>query len=172
MRWHQLSVSANQYYLHAKLKKQRAIDKVYDSQLYLLCRYVNRVTIMDIKAGQQWHFICNSWLAIDIGENILDKVFHAASDVEMKLFQNLFFMKIAESLTDQHIWFSVVERPSRSPFTRVQRVSCCFSLLLGSMLTNIMFWGTSPNESLQYTTLGTSDIYNINMHIIYDLIQS
>ncbi|XP_051884653.1 polycystic kidney disease protein 1-like 2 [Pristis pectinata] len=121
--------------------------------------YVNHVTVVDIKAGQQWHFICNSWLAIDIGENILDKVFHVASDVELKRFQNLFFMKIAESLTDQHIWFSVIERPARSPFTRVQRVSCCFSLLLGSMLTNIMFWGTSPNESLQYTTLGEFSLF-------------
>ncbi|XP_041047630.1 polycystic kidney disease protein 1-like 2 [Carcharodon carcharias] len=116
--------------------------------------YVNRVTVLDVEAGQQWYFICNSWLAIDIDENIVDKIFLAASDVELKSFKNLFFLKTAESLTDGHIWFSVVERPTRSFFTRVQRVSCCFSLLLGSMLTNIMFWGTSPDESTQHTTLG------------------
>ncbi|XP_078399144.1 polycystin-1-like protein 2 [Cetorhinus maximus] len=116
--------------------------------------YVNRVTVLDVETGQQWHFICNSWLAIDIDENIVDKIFLAASDVELKSFKNLFFMKTAESLTDGHIWFSVVERPTRSFFTRVQRVSCCFSLLLGSMLTNIMFWGTSPDEPTQHTTLG------------------
>ncbi|XP_069757368.1 polycystin-1-like protein 2 isoform X2 [Narcine bancroftii] len=121
--------------------------------------YVNHVTVVDVKAGQQWYFICNSWLAVDIGENVLDKVFHAASDEELKHFQNVFFMKIAESLTDQHIWISVIERPARSPFTRVQRVSCCLSLLLGSMLTNIMFWGTSPDDSLQYTTLGELSIF-------------
>uniref|UniRef100_UPI00398E4CF1 polycystin-1-like protein 2 n=1 Tax=Pristiophorus japonicus TaxID=55135 RepID=UPI00398E4CF1 len=115
--------------------------------------YVNRVTVLDIEAGQQWHFICNSWLGIDVDENIPDKIVLAASDEELTGFQNLFFMKTAESLTDEHIWFSVVERPPRSSFTRVQRVSCCFSLLLGSMLTNIMFWGTSPDESLEHTTL-------------------
>ncbi|XP_072374082.1 polycystin-1-like protein 2 isoform X2 [Scyliorhinus torazame] len=113
--------------------------------------FVNRVTILDVETGQQWYFICNSWLAIDLDENMADKIFLTASDVELKSFKNLFFMKTAESLTDGHIWFSVVERPPRSFFTRVQRVSCCFSLLLGSMLTNIMFWGTSSDDSTQHT---------------------
>ncbi|XP_038661912.1 polycystic kidney disease protein 1-like 2 [Scyliorhinus canicula] len=112
--------------------------------------FVNRVTILDVETGQRWYFICNSWLAIDLDENMADKIFLAASDVELKSFKNLFFMKTAESLTDGHIWFSVVERPPRSFFTRVQRVSCCFSLLLGSMLTNIMFWGTSSDDSTQH----------------------
>ncbi|XP_059507518.1 polycystin-1-like protein 2 [Stegostoma tigrinum] len=117
--------------------------------------YVNHVTVLDVEAGKQWHFICNSWLAIDIDENTVDKIFLTASDMELKSFKNVFFMKTAESFTDGHIWFSVVECPPRSLFTRVQRVSCCFSLLLGSMLTNIMFWGTSPEESAQATTLGS-----------------
>ncbi|XP_067904987.1 polycystin-1-like protein 2 [Heterodontus francisci] len=121
--------------------------------------YVSRVAILDVEAGQRWHFICNSWLAIDIDENIVDKIFFAASDAELNSFKNLFFMKTAESLTDEHIWVSVVERPSRSSFTRVQRVSCCFSLLLGSMLTNIMFWGTSPDESPQHMTLGNFSFF-------------
>ncbi|XP_043563449.1 polycystic kidney disease protein 1-like 2 [Chiloscyllium plagiosum] len=116
--------------------------------------YVNHVTVLDVEANKQWHFICNSWLAIDIDENMIDKIFLTASDMELKSFKNVFFTKTAESLTDGHIWFSVVERPPRSLFTRVQRVSCCFSLLLGSMLTNIMFWGTSPDESAQAATLG------------------
>ncbi|GCC27688.1 hypothetical protein chiPu_0006114 [Chiloscyllium punctatum] len=71
---------------------------------------------------------------------------------------NLFFIKTSESFTDQHIWFSIFARPPRSSFTRVQRVSCCFSLLLCTMLTNIMFWGTADN--------GTEQEEQLDDHII------
>ncbi|XP_032892396.1 polycystic kidney disease protein 1-like 2 [Amblyraja radiata] len=107
--------------------------------------YINHVIIQDPETEQRWLFFCNCWLAVDFGEFSLDKVFPVASEAEMKDFRNLFFMKTAESFTDQHIWFSVIARPPRSSFTRVQRVSCCFSLLLCTMLTNIMFWNTAAN---------------------------
>eukprot|EP00058_Branchiostoma_floridae_P001035 XP_002586523.1 hypothetical protein BRAFLDRAFT_106423 [Branchiostoma floridae] len=44
-------------------------------------------------------------------------------------------------MNDDHVWFSVLGRPARSPFTRVQRLSCCLTLLYSTMLTNIMFFG-------------------------------
>ncbi|XP_066276163.1 uncharacterized protein [Branchiostoma lanceolatum] len=43
-------------------------------------------------------------------------------------------------LLEYHLWASVVRPPSRSSFTRAQRVSCCFSLLMSVMVTNIMFF--------------------------------
>uniref|UniRef100_A0A3Q3NL01 Polycystic kidney disease protein 1-like 2 n=1 Tax=Labrus bergylta TaxID=56723 RepID=A0A3Q3NL01_9LABR len=107
--------------------------------------YVNKVMVQDLESGQKWHFLCNSWLAIDVGECTLDKVFPVATEMDLK---NLFFMKTAKDFRDGHIWFSVISRPPCSTFTRVQRVSCCFSLLLCTMLTSIMFWGipTDPSE--------------------------
>ncbi|XP_066302803.1 polycystin family receptor for egg jelly-like [Branchiostoma lanceolatum] len=44
-------------------------------------------------------------------------------------------------MSDDHLWFSVALRPARSPFTRVQRLSCCLTLLYSTMITNIMFFG-------------------------------
>uniref|UniRef100_A0A3Q3NKY0 Polycystic kidney disease protein 1-like 2 n=1 Tax=Labrus bergylta TaxID=56723 RepID=A0A3Q3NKY0_9LABR len=110
--------------------------------------YVNKVMVQDLESGQKWHFLCNSWLAIDVGECTLDKVFPVATEMDLKRFSNLFFMKTAKDFRDGHIWFSVISRPPCSTFTRVQRVSCCFSLLLCTMLTSIMFWGipTDPSE--------------------------
>ncbi|KAG7251890.1 hypothetical protein CRUP_026683, partial [Coryphaenoides rupestris] len=67
---------------------------------------------------------------------------------------NLFFMKTAKDFRDGHIWFSVISRPPCSTFTRVQRVSCCFSLLLCTMLTSIMFWGIPTDPSEQTMDLG------------------
>ncbi|KAF5905100.1 polycystic kidney disease protein 1-like 2 [Clarias magur] len=116
--------------------------------------YVNKVMVQDLETGQKWHFLCSSWLAIDVGECTLDKVFPVATDMDLKRFSNLFFMKTTKDFQDGHIWFSVINRPPNSNFTRVQRVSCCFSLLLCTMLTSIMFWGIPTDPSEQTMDLG------------------
>ncbi|XP_076592785.1 polycystin-1-like protein 2 [Chaetodon auriga] len=116
--------------------------------------YVNKVMVQDLDSGQKWHFLCNSWLAVDVGECTLDKVFPVATEMDLKRFSNLFFMKTAKDFRDGHIWFSVISRPPCSTFTRVQRVSCCFSLLLCTMLTSIMFWGIPTDPSEQTMDLG------------------
>ncbi|XP_075325387.1 polycystin-1-like protein 2 [Odontesthes bonariensis] len=116
--------------------------------------YVNKVMVQDLETRQKWHFLCNTWLAVDVAECTLDKVFPVATEVDLKRFSNLFFMKTAKDFRDGHIWFSVVSRPPCSTFTRVQRVSCCFSLLLCTMLTSIMFWGIPTDPSEQTMDLG------------------
>ncbi|NXC21025.1 PK1L2 protein, partial [Corythaeola cristata] len=116
--------------------------------------YVNRVLVHDLAWDQKWYFLCNSWLAIDIGECVLDKVFPVATEQDMKQFSNLFFMKTSKGFQDGHIWYSVFNRSPRSSFTRAQRVSCCFSLLLCTMLTSIMFWGVPKDPAEQKMDLG------------------
>ncbi|XP_026234452.1 polycystic kidney disease protein 1-like 2 [Anabas testudineus] len=116
--------------------------------------YINKVMVQDLESGQKWHFLCNSWLAVDVGECTLDKVFPVATETDLKRFSNLFFMKTAKDFRDGHIWFSVISRPPSSTFTRVQRVSCCLSLLLCTMLTSIMFWGIPTDPSEQTMDLG------------------
>ena len=44
------------------------------------------------------------------------------------------------------MWLSVVSRPTRSSFSRVQRVSCCVSLLFLTMITNCMFFQGDDNQ--------------------------
>ncbi|XP_078399147.1 polycystin-1-like protein 2 [Cetorhinus maximus] len=116
--------------------------------------YVNRVTVLDLETYQRWCFLCNSWLAVDVGDCLLDKAFPVATEMDLKRFSNLFFMKTAKDFRDGHIWYSVLNRPPRSPFTRVQRVSCCFSLLLCTMLTSIIFWGVPKDPAQQKMDLG------------------
>ncbi|XP_071389094.1 polycystin-1-like protein 2 [Centroberyx affinis] len=116
--------------------------------------YVNKVMVQDLQTEQKWQFLCNSWLAIDVGDCTLDKVFPVATEVDLKKFSNLFFMKTTKDFSDGHLWFSVISRPPSSTFTCVQRVSCCFSLLLCTMLTSIMFWGIPTDPSEQTMDLG------------------
>ncbi|XP_051815403.1 polycystic kidney disease protein 1-like 2 [Acanthochromis polyacanthus] len=116
--------------------------------------YVGNVIVQDFQTEQKWHFLCNSWLAIDMEDCCLDKVFPASTEEDLKRFSNLFFLKTTKDFSDGHLWFSVVNRPVSSTFTCVQRVSCCFSLLLCTMLTSIMFYGIPTDPSEQTMDLG------------------
>ncbi|XP_066270969.1 polycystin-1-like protein 2 [Branchiostoma lanceolatum] len=44
----------------------------------------------------------------------------------------------------EHLWISVV-KPPKNHFTRVQRISCCLSLLMSFMLVNIIFYRGDRN---------------------------
>ncbi|KAI8514732.1 Vacuolar protein sorting-associated protein 54, partial [Branchiostoma belcheri] len=55
---------------------------------------------------------------------------------------------------DGHLWFSVASRPTRSHFTRVQRASCCLSLVFLTMITNAMFYRTDDSVRQQVYRLG------------------
>lgn len=70
-------------------------------------------------------------------------------------------MKASKDFSDGHLWYSVISRPPSSTFTRVQRVSCCFSLLLCTMLTSLMFYGIPSDPSEQTMDLGTAFIHYI-----------
>lgn len=53
----------------------------------LFYRYVGNVMVQDLQTEQKWHFLCNSWLAIDIGDCTLDKVFPVSSEADLKRFR-------------------------------------------------------------------------------------
>ncbi|XP_003938130.2 polycystin-1-like protein 2 [Saimiri boliviensis] len=116
--------------------------------------YVSRVLVYDLAMDRKWYFLCNSWLSINVGDCVLDKIFPVATEQDRKQFSHLFFMKTSAGFQDGHIWYSIFSRCARSSFTRVQRVSCCFSLLLCTMLTSIMFWGVPKDPAEQKMDLG------------------
>ena len=43
--------------------------------------------VQDVETGQKWHFLCNSWLTIDMSECTLDKVFPVATEMDLKKFR-------------------------------------------------------------------------------------
>ncbi|XP_054856260.1 polycystic kidney disease protein 1-like 3 [Eublepharis macularius] len=107
--------------------------------------FVSRLVVSDLTARKKWYFLCDCWLAVDMDDGQVDKVFIPASDQELLSFGNLFWGGLVNKLTQEHLWLSVVTCSPWSPFTRTQRLSCCLALLLCSMLVNIMFW-KGPEE--------------------------
>lgn len=71
-------------------------------------------------------------------------------------------MKTSKDFSDGHLWYSVISRPASSNFTSVQRVSCCFSLSLCTMLTSIMFYGIPTDPSEQTMDLGRTHFHYIS----------
>lgn len=57
----------------------------------------------------------------------------------------MFSQHIQKSLTDNHLWLSIIIRPEKSNFTRVQRLACLVTFLILTMLTNAMFFKSTED---------------------------
>ena len=94
-----------------------------------------------------WYFICERWLAVEEDDGRVDRILPVANEKELTHFQHLFVSKTVKELGDGHLWFSVITRPPTSPFTRLQRLSCCLSLLCCTMITNAMFYNIGGEKT-------------------------
>ena len=79
-------------------------------------------------------FPCNRWLTAEKEVHLLPVAFK-----DLTRFGNIFFTETRKCLTDSQLWNSLLSQPTRNNFTRVQRVSCIFSLVMMSMLASAMF---------------------------------
>ncbi|XDB59813.1 hypothetical protein AB1E18_013199 [Capra hircus] len=102
--------------------------------------YVSQVTVTDIAGKRKWHFLCNCWLAVNLGDCERDRVFMPVSKRELFSFRHLFSSMIIEKFTQDCLWLSVATRHPWNQFTRVQRLTCYMTLLLCNMVINVMFW--------------------------------
>ena len=65
---------------------------------------------------------------------------------------------VDSGINDKHIWFSVCGRPWLSDFTRSQRLVCCLTLVLGYLISNIMFYGIEPPADDWRLSIGPIEI--------------
>ncbi|XP_078593958.1 uncharacterized protein LOC144871881 [Branchiostoma floridae x Branchiostoma japonicum] len=103
--------------------------------------YLNKVVIQHVCSGRVDYFICNRWLALDEDDGRIDRMVFVASPEEIAELSNLISERATKDFHDGHLFYSLVGRPARSPFTRAQRLACCMSTVYSAMLANIMFFG-------------------------------
>ncbi|XP_022787369.1 polycystic kidney disease protein 1-like 2 [Stylophora pistillata] len=100
--------------------------------------FLEEIVILDKQFNNSWIFTVNQWFALERGDGRIERTF------ELKPNQLDFNQEVTnrwwKGLTESHIWVSVATKPIRSCFTRVQRASCCLSVLLTAMLANAMFY--------------------------------
>jgi len=111
-------------------------------------RYCSQVFVKDLQLGDSWSFLYNDWLAVDRGSiQRTAATIMATTKKELQAKrQHNFLVKSTQDLRDGHLWISIFSKRARSTFTRVQRLTCALSLLLTTMLTNIMFYGIPTDE--------------------------
>ena len=117
--------------------------------------YVNQVVIKDLETEEKWFFLCGRWLAVDKEDGKVETDIPLASKSDLSSFKYQFFTRVSKSLGDGHLWLSVVTRPPHSPFTRVQRLSCCICVLLCAMLAGAMFYqfGEKQEDTVKFGPL-------------------
>jgi len=103
--------------------------------------------VHDLQTDIKTWFICDRWLAVEEDDGMVERTLTPASKEELTSFNLLFSTEARKNLTDNHLWFSVIARPAKSNFTRVQRLSCCLSILLSTMLANAMFYQVGSESS-------------------------
>ncbi|XP_019633210.1 PREDICTED: polycystic kidney disease protein 1-like 2 [Branchiostoma belcheri] len=116
--------------------------------------FLSQIVVTNRAGNNSTYFLCNRWLSVEKDDGKVQRIIPRAVPEDLQKFRNLFLAKSARDMNDGHLWFSVAGRPARSPFTRVQRLSCCLTLLYSTMLTNIMFFGRGddfdPPEPLRF----------------------
>ncbi|KAK7111719.1 hypothetical protein V1264_011307 [Littorina saxatilis] len=113
--------------------------------------YLDQIQVTDLQTGEKSIFLCDRWLAVEEDDGMVDRILPVAGIEDLIAFKHLFSSSARKKLANDHLWFSVFSRPTRSNFTRVQRLSCCMSLLFLTMITNAMFF---KSEDKQATTTG------------------
>lgn len=118
--------------------------------------YVNQVFVKDVQKNLSWTFVYNDWLAVDRGSLLMTTTtLTPVTEEELKFKRKYNFMiQSTQDLRDGHIWLSIFSKPASSMFTRVQRLTCCLTLLLTTMLTNIMFYGIPTDNPEDQVTAG------------------
>ena len=109
--------------------------------------YLFRVLIRDLQTDAKWWFVCDRWLAVEEDDGAVDRRLYLATKEDLTKFNILFVNATRKNLLDGHLWLSVFTRPPKSTFTRVQRLSCCLSLILSTMLANLMFYQVGADDN-------------------------
>ena len=106
---------------------------------WLVCyyRFLIQISAREINANVSSNFICDKWLKPEAEQQIAQ----CEIDVtKVQPFRYAFRVTSQQSMRDQHVWVSIFTCPQHSTFTRVQRLSCGFAIILSSMLSSIMFY--------------------------------
>ena len=99
--------------------------------------FVETVTIRDRQTEAQWVFQINRWLAVERDDGEIELTI---DNENVMSFSNQVRQRFGRKLADSHLWSSVFGKASSSTFTRVQRASCCLSVLFSAMIANAMFY--------------------------------
>ena len=112
--------------------------------------FLEDVVILDVQTSNSWTFYNSQWLALERGDGRIERFLNGSYDNSD--FKSEVWKWWRKGLTEKHPWVSILTKLSRDRFSRVQRASCCLSILMSAMLANALFYDVnkmSPSTFIQ-----------------------
>ncbi|XP_047434663.1 polycystin-1 [Mugil cephalus] len=100
------------------------------------------VLVKDLQTGSSYYFLVEEWLSVDnerTGGQVEIEV-EASEEAVLRQLPRLLRCELQRALCESHLWLSLWDRPPRSPFTRLQRATCCAVLLQLFILANTLWY--------------------------------
>lgn len=102
--------------------------------------FLKHILVRDLQTNEKFYFYCQKWLALEKSDGKIERELFVASESEKKFIRYLMKKEANDCIRDHHLWLSVFYRPTRSIFTRLDRITCCFVFHYFSMLLNILYY--------------------------------
>ncbi|OWF55928.1 Polycystin-1 [Mizuhopecten yessoensis] len=116
--------------------------------------YMVQVIVRDLQTDQKYYFFGNIWLTLEKEHGFIQKEIYAAGSAEIQKFTRIFGHAWSSSVSDRHLWMSVMDRPANSRFTRVQRATCIVTILYVFMCINVIWYGVIKTSDSNLGTTG------------------
>lgn len=100
--------------------------------------FLEEIVVIDEQVNHAWAFTSSQWPALEREDGRIERIIEQAPNEGT--FRHEMLKRWWRGLTETHLWVSVLAKPRRSRFTRVQRASCCLSVLLTAMFANAMVY--------------------------------
>ncbi|CAF1600363.1 unnamed protein product, partial [Didymodactylos carnosus] len=72
--------------------------------------FLKYIIVRDLQTNDNFHFICQQWLAIEKNDGSVDKLLWIASEEEKQQFSHVLQKKATQTMNDDHLWFSIFLR--------------------------------------------------------------
>ncbi|XP_048463759.1 polycystic kidney disease and receptor for egg jelly-related protein-like [Rhincodon typus] len=102
--------------------------------------YLSRVKVQNVLTKKSWHFFCRKWLGTMKGDGLLHRTYPVMDPESLLRRKDVFFIETSSKIEREHLWFSVFAYDVDQTFTRIQRLSCCLTVLLSSLLLSLMLF--------------------------------
>nr|XP_010297825.1 PREDICTED: polycystic kidney disease and receptor for egg jelly-related protein [Balearica regulorum gibbericeps] len=108
--------------------------------------FLSRAKVENMSTRKIWFFMCRKWLSLDKGDHLIERTFSVTNPKTPLPRIDYFFINLANSLREGHLWLSIFAHVLTGTFSRLQRLSSCLATLLLNLLVNIMFFNADKNE--------------------------
>ncbi|XP_040885354.1 polycystin-1 [Toxotes jaculatrix] len=109
--------------------------------------YVQHVVVWDPQTDHMFFFVLEDWLSVENQKNeTVEKEVLASCPEELTQLRRVLTSQLLFGVRERHLWLSLWERPTHSPFTRGQRVTCCALMLHLYLALAALWYGAVGSE--------------------------